>query len=126
MDDQSAPASNAEEIALRTYIVGLERLPVEFVNVLHVNHDPTVFQLVFARNLVPLTLRPEERDAYIAKIMKEGVPAEAVCHLVVNPMQLRDMLELLQEQLKVYEERLGPIARFGRVSEPDEEPGDAH
>lgn len=107
-DQQGRPPNPSITIDLQ----GLDQIDLEYVNVIQMNQDPYAFQIAFARYVQPLTMRVEDTEAFRAKVLQTGIPAQAVCCLLVAPSVLRDMVDVLQQQLTLYEQQFGPIPRY--------------
>ncbi len=105
---------------------GIEEVDAEYVNIIQVNQDPYTFQVAFGRYVPPLQMRPEEQEAFRARVLREGLPTQPVCRLLVAPAVLRDMVDVLQQQLSAYEMQFGPIARPQAESARREDKSDGH
>lgn len=84
---------------------GLDRVPLEYANLINVAFDAYAFRLAFARLLAPTVWTNEEAAA----TFEQGLSATVVSQMIVAPNALRDFAQVVQAPLKNYEAAHGPI-----------------
>ena len=122
-DDLQAETS---EPSLLPKLLGIDDLPVEYVNVIQANHDPYQFQVAFGQFVPPMAMNLEDQRAFADQIRREGLPVRAVCRLIIAPAHLRDMVKILEEQIETYEKRFGPIPRLDARQSQEKETEHGH
>lgn len=94
---------------------GLDEVPLEYVNLIHVTFDAYAFRLTFARLAAPTVWTNEEAEAAV----KQGLSATVVSQMIVAPNALRDFAQVVQARLENYEAAHGPIqpSRFADATD---------
>lgn len=124
MSEVPPPPGHEEASAppLQFRMEGVAQLHPEYVNVVQVNHDPYTFQLTFGRFLVSEVTTPEQRE----ESARSGLPTHAVCNLIVAASVFRDFVEVMRQQLAVYEARFGPVPDINQLMAASQEKRDGN
>jgi hypothetical protein len=118
MSDEEVPEPQAFDNSQWANFQGINDLPLDYSNLINVDWTLDAFHVVFGRFATPIALPPGKQAEFLNQVQNEGYPAIPYCHLVIPPRAMLAMYEVIGEQIKRFEEQVGPIS-------PAESLGDA-
>lgn len=103
VDDDQESTEQLQVGPLRVLLAGVEDLVPQYVNIVHVNNDRDVFQVVFGQATPPLVTGQEDLE----RLRQDGtIPGKVITRLVLTPRVFEELISVLQEQFRTYQESL--------------------